>query len=264
MNTHSCLSIAVMLAIQTIAVYDAHAQVMCPDGQRSYFDICLSSTDAHSTILPSIERRPTAGPQSAHQKPSPNAASQIEPPRRDESALLKEIEDIESRVRPINNLAIEAFNKASEAAQLVQNKSSSDIPSGYGELALSKARNENDRWYMGQIRNGKMNGLGILGISYSDGMSAYNGEFVDNKEAGYGVLRTTRNSKEDAKQGQFRNGKLTGLGHIYTKVAGKEIQYYGDCANNLPNGIGVEIVDKKVLSYGLWRDGKLITTYLAF
>jgi len=60
------------------------------------------------------------------------------------------------------------------------------VPSDFSGLLYNK------KVYMGEIRNGKKNGVGLSWKNTSAGVATYLGEWVDDKKCGYGFLNVVR------------------------------------------------------------------------
>ena len=72
-----------------------------------------------------------------------------------------------------------------------------------------KEKENSDRKYLGEIKNGLSSGLGILKYDLGWGWKKYVGEFKDGKEHGLGYLIYPYGSRY---LGSWKNGKMNGQG----------------------------------------------------
>jgi hypothetical protein len=106
----------------------------------------------------------------------------------------------------------------------------------------------NGRTYVGDIRDGKANGQGVM--TYPDGQE-YVGQFLDGQRHGQATVMFP-----DGRRfvGEYRNDKRNGKGTL-TLANGEK--YVGEYRNGEKNGQGTSyLANGEVQSSGLWIDGK--------
>ena len=115
--------------------------------------------------------------------------------------------------------------------------------------------------YKGEIKNGKMDGLGVLIYPYSG--ESIVGEWKNGKE-----WNTKHRDKDGTFIGKWVNRKLEQrVVLFYLQVNGKRgwyengdkeihLQYKGEVENGEPNGLGVLIYPEGGKYVGEWKDGK--------
>jgi len=116
--------------------------------------------------------------------------------------------------------------------------------------------------YKGEIKNGKMDGLGVLIYPY--GEKSVVGEWKNGKE-----WNTKHKNKDGKLLGKFENGEwILRWGVLFGgKRNGKygwyedgeeknDGKYEGEIKNGLPNGLGVIIYPSGSKYVGSWKDGK--------
>ena len=108
-----------------------------------------------------------------------------------------------------------------------------------------KEKENSDRKYLGEIKNGLPNGLGILKYDLGWGWKKYVGEFKDGKEHGQG---TTTFPNGDRYVGEYKDGDSHGQG-TFTSKDGEKF-------------IGEWKVDKEWNGYNYNKDGKIISKYV--
>ena len=108
----------------------------------------------------------------------------------------------------------------------------------------------NGNYYIGQFKNGKKNGKGII---YSkDGNILYEGDFSNDKKEGTGKLILKNGLYYE---GQFKNGKKNGKGTIHYKDG--KIAYEGDFCNDKKEGSGKIILKKGNYYEGQFKNNKI-------
>jgi hypothetical protein len=105
--------------------------------------------------------------------------------------------------------------------------------------------------YVGEFRNGLMNGQGTL--TYPTG-HLYVGEFKDEQFDGQGTLAF---SNGEIYAGEFRRNEMTGHG-TYTHADGGV--YVGGFREGLRNGQGTFTFASGGVSSGTWRNGELVAS----
>ena len=108
---------------------------------------------------------------------------------------------------------------------------------------------ENGCYYIGQFKNGKKNGKGI--IYYKKGNIMYDGDFLNDKKEGNGKL-ILKNGQYYI--GQFKKGKKHGKGIDYYKNG--NIMYEGDYLNGKLDGNGKFIFKNGQYYIGQFKNGK--------
>ncbi|ORX81071.1 hypothetical protein BCR32DRAFT_204048 [Anaeromyces robustus] len=103
------------------------------------------------------------------------------------------------------------------------------IRNGYGKYV----NNELQKNYVGEWKDGKLNGYGILKYD-PEGKSYYEGEWLDNKKHGKGKMVY---SSGNVYTGDWKNNLKDGFGKMEFKDRNEE--YIGFWKNNLPNGKGI-------------------------
>jgi hypothetical protein len=117
--------------------------------------------------------------------------------------------------------------------------------------------------YTGEIKNGKMDGLGVLIYPY-DGKSVV-GEWKNGKE-----WNTKHTKKDGTLVGKYENGELRwgrlfgrfeGLGKIWFENKDEntmwDCEYIGEIKNIVPNGQGTNTFRSGYNYVGEWKDGKM-------
>ena len=108
---------------------------------------------------------------------------------------------------------------------------------------------ENGQYYIGQWKNGKKHGKGI--IYYKDGTIMYEGDFVNDKKEGNGKF-IWKNGKYYI--GEWKNNKKNGKGKDY--FSNGNILYEGDYINGKLDGNGKLILNIGDYYIGQFKNGK--------
>lgn len=115
--------------------------------------------------------------------------------------------------------------------------------------------NQKDGWgltytYIGEVKNGKANGMGVA--KYSSGnVTRYVGSFVNGMYNGKGTMLFTSG---EFLTGNWSNGKLSGKG---TNLTSDGSLYIGEFANGEKNGNGVLFYKNNGFMKGQFKDDKL-------
>jgi hypothetical protein len=144
-----------------------------------------------------------------------------------------------------------------------------NLAQGRGVLQWSKDGKPTDR-YEGDVRDGKMNGRGVLTAANGD---RYDGEYRDGGRSGRGIYILANGDRYD---GEWLNGKRNGRGvvswangdrydggwlddkrngrGVLTSASG--LHYEGEFRDNRPNGTGtLTSADGKRTYSGQWTNG---------
>lgn len=97
-------------------------------------------------------------------------------------------------------------------------------------VKFDKIKYNNGSLYVGEVKNGKPNGIGVLYPKEDDKTEWYNGNFINGKLIGKGIFE----SKDYRYEGQFKNGKITGQGIMSHKD--KKGATIGFFKNGIPHG----------------------------
>ena len=108
---------------------------------------------------------------------------------------------------------------------------------------------ENGQYYIGQWKNGKKHGKGI--IYYKDGTIMYEGDFINDKKEGNGKF-IWKNGKYYI--GEWKNNKKNGKGKDY--FSNGNILYEGDYINGKLDGNGKLILNIGDYYIGQFKNGK--------
>lgn len=119
----------------------------------------------------------------------------------------------------------------------------------FGEYLQFKSKKNNRLHYVGQVRKGKANGMGIALL---DTGSRYEGEWKDNERHGQGTFFWPDGERYE---GNYSNDKRSGLGTYYWPNGEK---YVGQWADDKRNGAGIFYAsDGEVVTKGIWKNDKL-------
>ena len=113
-----------------------------------------------------------------------------------------------------------------------------------------KEKENSDRKYLGEIKNGLPSGLGILKYNLGWGLKKYVGEFKDGKEHGLGYLIYPYGSRYF---GSWKKGKMNGHG-AFTYPNGEK--YLGGWKDGKEHGQGEQTSSDGSKYVGEWKDGK--------
>ena len=135
--------------------------------------------------------------------------------------------------------------------------------------------NDNGEKYIGEMKNGKKDGKGIIYFNKSDksGNKCYEGDFKNDKMEGKGVLIW---NSGDRYEGAFKKSRIDGKGKIFwnngdiyegdfkkNKIEGKGIKYYhngdryeGDLKNYEMEGKGIKDYQNGDRYEGDWKNNK--------
>ena len=120
-----------------------------------------------------------------------------------------------------------------------------------GEVWKGFGYNETHLKYIGEVKNGKPNGLGSL--TYPDG-SKYVGEYKDGKRHGQGTSTWSDGRKY---VGEYKDGIPNGQGtHTFGKGDFKGDKYEGEYKDGIPNGQGTYTSSNGEKYEGEWKDEK--------
>tara|TARA_B110000914_G_scaffold102717_1_gene90111 strand:+ start:373 stop:993 length:621 start_codon:yes stop_codon:yes gene_type:complete len=112
-----------------------------------------------------------------------------------------------------------------------------------------KEKENSDRKYLGEIKNGLPSGLGILKYDLGWGWKKYDGEFKDGKEHGLGYLIYPYGSRY---LGSWKNGKMNGRG-TFTYPNGEK--YVGEWKDGKEHGQGTTTFPNGDRYVGEYKDG---------
>ena len=159
---------------------------------------------------------------------------------------LKQKENYENLIGPIidalkNNskVEIQKLENGIYEGELINN-----IKEGNGKFIYN-----NGEFYVGQFKNNKFNGKGVL--FYDKTKIKYEGDFFNDKYNGSGKLFYKNG---EFYIGQFKEGKKNGKGTEYYKD--KKIKYKGEFSNDLYDGNGKFVYEDGSYYIGQWLEGK--------